>query len=80
MGRLRLTPVGRARAGVLAGGAMVTVGTALAVALAMGLGFGVAVGLFVGGVLLVAYFLLLTDTDKGGSPWLMADEADGGGP
>lgn len=64
----------------MAGGAMVTVGTALAVALAVGFGFGVAVGLFVGGVLLAAYFLLLSDTDKGGSPWLLADAGDGGGP
>jgi hypothetical protein len=32
-----------------------------------GLGLGLAVGLVVGGVLLVAYCLLLTDVD-GGSP------------
>lgn len=80
MGRIRLTPAGRARAGVMAGGAMVTVGTALAVALALGFGFGIAAGLFVGGILLVAYFLLLTDTDKASSPWLLADSRDGGGP
>lgn len=62
MGRLRMTPSGRARAGVLAGGAMAAVGS--------GLGIGLAAGLVVGGVLLVAYCLLLTDVHAG----------DGGGP
>ncbi|MEU8537526.1 hypothetical protein OH540_21290 [Streptomyces sp. BPPL-273] len=58
MGRVRLTRAGWSRAGVLAGGAMAASGT--------GLGWGLAVGLVVGGVLLVAYCLLLTDTDGGG--------------
>ncbi|WP_409469070.1 hypothetical protein [Streptomyces sp. HC307] len=62
MGRIRMTPAGRARAGVLAGGAMAAVGS--------GLGLGLAVGLVVGGVLLVAYCLLLAnvDADDGGGP------------
>lgn len=55
MGRLRLTRAGRARVGVLTGGAMAASGA--------GLGLGLAVGLVVGGVLLVAYCLLLADTD-----------------
>lgn len=58
MGRLRLTRPGMARAGVLAGGAMTAFGA--------GLGLGLAVGLALGGVLLVAYCLLLADTDGGG--------------
>jgi hypothetical protein len=37
-----------------------------------GLKLGLAVGLIVGGVLLVAYFLLVADTD--------GPEKDGGGP
>ncbi|MBQ1096330.1 hypothetical protein KBY55_09560 [Streptomyces sp. b94] len=53
MGRIRLTPVARARAGVMTGGALVAVGA--------GLGLGLAVGLAVAGVLLVAYCLLLMD-------------------
>ncbi|MFE5258244.1 hypothetical protein [Streptomyces coelicoflavus] len=57
MGRIRLTPVARARAGVMTGGVMVAAGT--------GLGFGVAVGLTVAGVLLVAYCLLLMDVGSG---------------
>ncbi|MEV8548324.1 hypothetical protein AB0L04_00515 [Streptomyces glaucescens] len=48
----------RARVGVLAGGAMTASGA--------GLGFGLAVGLMVGGALLAAYCLLLTDVDGGG--------------
>ncbi|NUS74934.1 MAG: hypothetical protein HOV70_01875 [Streptomyces sp.] len=58
MGRIRLTQAARARAGVLAGGAMVASGT--------GLRLGLALGLVVGGVLLVAYCLLVADTDGGG--------------
>ncbi|MFZ3569427.1 hypothetical protein ACNYS0_20975 [Streptomyces sp. BH034] len=63
MGRLRLTRAARARAGVMTGGAMAAAGA--------GLGLGLAVGLVVGGVLLVAYCLLLTDVDG---------RHDGGGP
>ncbi|MGW7085024.1 hypothetical protein ACWGH2_16250 [Streptomyces sp. NPDC054871] len=59
MGRVRLTRAARARAGVLAGGGMVTAG--------VWVGIDLAAGLMVGGILLVAYCLLLTDTD-GGSP------------
>lgn len=59
MGRIRLTRAARARAGVLTGGAMVASGT--------GLRLGLALGLVVAGVLLVAYCLLLADTD-GSSP------------
>lgn len=58
MGRLRLTRAGRARVGVLLGGAMTASGA--------GLKLGLAVGLVVGGVLLVAYCLLVADTDGGG--------------
>ncbi|WP_171117799.1 MULTISPECIES: hypothetical protein [unclassified Streptomyces] len=58
MGRIRVTPAGRARAGVVSGGAMAAVGA--------GLGLGLAVGLVVGGVLLVAYCLLLQDVDADG--------------
>ncbi|MCZ0207908.1 hypothetical protein OZK63_21075 [Streptomyces sp. UMAF16] len=58
MGRLRLTRAGLARAGVLTGGAMTASGA--------GLGWGLAVGLALGGVLLVAYCLLLADTDGKG--------------
>ncbi|MGV2914487.1 hypothetical protein [Streptomyces alfalfae] len=58
MGRLRLTRAARAKAGVLAGGAMAASGA--------GLGLGLATGLVVGGILLVAYCLLLADTDGGG--------------
>ncbi|WP_255951552.1 hypothetical protein [Streptomyces odontomachi] len=57
-----MTRAARARAGVLTGGAMAAVGA--------GLGLGLAVGLAVGGVLLVAYCLLLMDVKL----------ADGGGP
>ncbi|MGW0821826.1 hypothetical protein [Streptomyces sp. NPDC002845] len=57
MGRVRMTPARRARAGVLAGGVMVSAGA--------GLGLGLAVGLVVGGVLLAVYCLLLTDVDRG---------------
>ncbi|MFE7236095.1 hypothetical protein ACFVAF_36885 [Streptomyces sp. NPDC057596] len=57
-----MTPALRARAGVLTGGAMAAAGA--------GLGLGLAVGLVVGGVLLVAYCLLLMDVNAG----------DGGGP
>lgn len=64
MGRFRLTRTALARAGVLTGGAMVGAGA--------GLGLGLAMGLAVGGVLLVAYCLLLADTD--------GPERDGGGP
>ncbi|MFE2046370.1 hypothetical protein ACFXAZ_36710 [Streptomyces sp. NPDC059477] len=63
MGRIRVTRAGRARAGVLAGGALASTGA--------GLGLGLAVGLVVAGVLLVAYCLLLMDTadsDGGGGP------------
>ncbi|MEV8043558.1 hypothetical protein AB0P02_06855 [Streptomyces griseoluteus] len=60
MGRLRMTRAARARAGVLGGGAMVAAGA--------GLGLGMAVGLALGGVLLVAYCLLLADTGDGGGP------------
>lgn len=58
-----MTSAGRARAGVLSGGAMAAAGA--------GLGLGLAVGLAVGGVLLVAYCLLLMDVDQrdeGGGP------------
>lgn len=65
MGRIRLTPEGRARAGVLAGGALVTVG--------VGLGLDLAAALMVGGVLLVVYCLLLTDVD-------LLDRDGGDGP
>ncbi|MFD5294776.1 hypothetical protein ACFWJU_06170 [Streptomyces mutabilis] len=65
MGRIRLTPEGRARAGVLAGGALVTVG--------VGLGIDLAAALMVGGVLLVIYCLLLTDVD-------LLDRDGGDGP
>lgn len=58
MGRLRLTRAARARVGVLLGGAMTASGA--------GLKLGLAVGLVVGGVLLVAYCLLVADTDGGG--------------
>jgi hypothetical protein len=57
-----MTRVARARAGVMTGGAMAAAGA--------GLGLGLAVGLVVGGVLLVAYCLLLMDVSQG----------DGGGP
>ncbi|NYV72978.1 hypothetical protein [Streptomyces sp. UH6] len=62
MGRIRLTRVARARAGVLAGGASAATGA--------GLGLGLAVGLVVGGVLLAAYCLLLMDVGPadGGGP------------
>lgn len=63
MGRVWLTRAGWSRAGVLTGGAMATSGA--------GLGLGLAVGLVVGGMLLVAYCLLLAETDP---------EKDGGGP
>lgn len=62
MGRVRMTPVARARAGVMTGGAMVASGA--------GFGLGLAAGLVVGGVLLVAYCLLLTNVNPG----------NGGGP
>ena len=55
MGRIRLTRAARAQTGVLLGGAMTASGA--------GLRLGLAVGLIVGGVLLVAYCLLLADTD-----------------
>lgn len=61
MGRVRMTPVARARAGVMTGGALVAAGA--------GFGLGLAVGLVVAGVLLVAYCLLLMDvsaSDRGG--------------
>ncbi|MFF9270434.1 hypothetical protein [Streptomyces rochei] len=57
MGRIRLTPVARARTGVMTGGTLVAVGA--------GLGLGLAVGLVVAGVLLVAYCLLLMDVGSG---------------
>ncbi|MGX1223147.1 hypothetical protein [Streptomyces ambofaciens] len=65
MGRIRLTPEGRARAGVLAGGLLITVG--------IGLGIDLAAALMVGGVLLVVYCLLLTDVD-------LLDRDGGDGP
>ncbi|MFI7394020.1 hypothetical protein [Streptomyces tendae] len=65
MGRIRLTPEGRARAGVLAGGLLITVG--------VGLGIDLAAALMVGGVLLVVYCLLLTDVD-------LLDRDGGDGP
>ncbi|MFB7597252.1 hypothetical protein [Streptomyces sp. NPDC056160] len=52
-----MTPVARARAGVMTGGGMVAAGA--------GLGLGLAVGLAVAGVLLVAYCLLLVDDGTG---------------
>lgn len=55
MGRIRMTRVGRARAGVLAGGGMVTAG--------VWTGIDLAAGLMVGGILLVVYCLFLTDVD-----------------
>ena len=61
MGRIRITRPARARAGVLTGGALASTGA--------GLGLGPAVGLAVGGLLLMAYCLLLMDVDG----------ADGGG-
>lgn len=64
MGRVRLTRAARARGGVLVGGAMVAAGA--------GLAMGLALGLIVGGVLLVAYCLLIADTD--------GPEKNGGGP
>lgn len=64
MGRLRLTRAGRARAGVLTGGGMVTAG--------VWAGIDLAAGLMVGGILLILYCLLLTDVD-------LLDR-DGGGP
>lgn len=64
MGRLRLTRVGRARAGVMTGGGMVTAG--------VWVGIDLAAGLMVGGILLILYCLLLTDVD-------LLDR-DGGGP
>lgn len=61
MGRVRMTRTARARAGVVAGGTMASVGA--------GLGLGLAVGLVVGGTLLVAYCLLLADVGgTGGGP------------
>ncbi|MFF8458529.1 hypothetical protein ACF06T_28825 [Streptomyces albidoflavus] len=61
MGRIRLTRSARARAGVLAGGGLVTAG--------FWVGIGLAAGLVAGGVLLVAYCLLLMDVStEGGSP------------
>lgn len=64
MGRIRLTRAARARGGVLTGGGMVASGA--------GLAMGLPLGLIVGGVLLVAYCLLLADTD--------GPEKDGGRP
>ncbi|MDH6435602.1 hypothetical protein M2158_004079 [Streptomyces sp. SAI-144] len=55
MGRIRLTRAARARWGVLTGGGMVASGA--------GLAMGLSLGLIVGGVLLVAYCLLLADTE-----------------
>ncbi|WP_435643370.1 hypothetical protein ACR9VJ_18150 [Streptomyces sp. H49] len=62
MGRVRMTPVARARAGVMTGGALVAAGA--------GVGLGLAAGLVVAGVLLVAYCLLLMDVgpSTGGGP------------
>lgn len=57
MGRIRMTHAARARTGVVTGGAMAAAGA--------GLGLGLAVGLAVGGVLLVAYCLLLMDVNTG---------------
>ncbi|MGW4950662.1 hypothetical protein [Streptomyces parvulus] len=65
MGRIRLTPEGRARAGVLAGGGLITAG--------VGVGIDLAAALLVGGILLVVYFLLLTDVD-------LLDRDGGDGP
>lgn len=64
MGRLRLTRAGRARAGVLTGGGLITAG--------VGVGLDLAAGLMVGGMLLVLYCLFLADVD-------LLDR-DGGGP
>ncbi|MDX3585974.1 hypothetical protein [Streptomyces europaeiscabiei] len=64
MGRVRLTRVGRARAGVLTGGGMITAG--------VWVGIDLAAGLMAGGMLLVLYCLLLADVD-------LLDR-DGGGP
>ncbi|MEU0458496.1 hypothetical protein ABZ322_37275 [Streptomyces sp. NPDC006129] len=55
MGRVRVTPASRARAGVLAGSGMITAG--------VWLGIDLPAGLMVGGILLVLYCLLLTDVD-----------------
>lgn len=52
-----MTPVARARAGVMTGGALVAAGA--------GFGLGLAVGLVVAGVLLVAHCLLLMDVGPG---------------
>lgn len=59
MGRIRLTRAGMSRAGVIAGGGLFTSGVWLAC--------GLAAGLMTGGVLLVAYCLVLADVD-GSSP------------
>jgi hypothetical protein len=50
-----MTPAGRARAGVLAGGGLITAG--------VWRGVDLAAGLMVGGILLVLFFLLLVDVD-----------------
>lgn len=63
MGRLRLTRAAWARAGVLAGGGLFTAG--------VWVGLDLAAALMVGGMLIVAYCLLLTDVDG---------RHDGGGP
>jgi hypothetical protein len=55
VGRISVSRAARARAGIVTGGVMVAAGA--------GLGLGLAVGLAVGGVLLVAYCLLLADVD-----------------
>lgn len=57
MGRVRVTGAARARLGVLSGGGLFTAGVWQA--------FGVAAGLMAGGVLVVAYCLLLMDVDGG---------------
>lgn len=57
MGRVRVTRAGMARLGVLSGGGLFTAGVWQAI--------DVAAGLMVGGVLLVAYCLLLMDVDGG---------------
>ncbi|MFE6408518.1 hypothetical protein ACFVOR_16465 [Streptomyces sp. NPDC057837] len=64
MGRVRMTPAGRARAGVLTGGGLITAG--------VWRGIDLAAGLMVGGILLVLYFLLLADVD-------LLDRDGGGG-
>jgi hypothetical protein len=65
VGRVRVSRALRARLGVLAGGAMAASGAGLAA--------GLWAGLALGGVLLVAYCLLLVDADeppkRGEAPW-----------